>query len=422
MKTPYARFGTTLVNCLLFASCFSYSHFLIASDSQFQDSKLQSEIKSNEDFYYRLTQECHSHDHCEHQIIKNSDNTPNPSSPARRAIEAFHFAIDGEHKHFSSIFEFLKSFANKDQLLKIKNEFDFKAILFRTKIAYNIYKQDPELVEHAKNLAFILPFSHLIELSVSPGFVTLGSYFDWAQSVIAFGGATLSIIMIPGLDPVCLLIVSTYPMKSVYKTINYARKTTEDLVDWLYNKLKIKALKEQYRAEINPINLYQDLEFDNADQIDHLPELKLEFQTDPYAAIRIRSKNKRLLQLVFAKSINANNNNSLWLSSLNLHKDLLKDPVLEETILSSLYYLLPKEIHYALKQMIEKLRKNEIDQLENALYVDKIIFPSNDDVFIEFSNEALIWKAYAYWFNRQGSENRAKKRLSKCQNLLGVLK
>ena len=63
---------------------------------------------------------------------------------------------------------------------------------------------------------------------------------------MTLGTSVLSIVAIPGLDPLCLLIFATYPLAPVHKSINFLRTKTEHTAHRIFQTLSLDKLLDTW--------------------------------------------------------------------------------------------------------------------------------------------------------------------------------
>lgn len=142
----------------------------------------------------------------------------------RQLIDIFHHAIDGEHDHDATWKDKLRALTQLNtwkQWLVGLNPVRIASNSYR---AYHMQKNKAALAEHAMNLALVFPLSHGLEMAAAPVFGLAASAMDLPTSVVATGSSALSIIAIPGLDPLCFLIMAAYPLKPVHGSLTFARR------------------------------------------------------------------------------------------------------------------------------------------------------------------------------------------------------
>lgn len=159
-------------------------------------------------------------------------------------LHDFHAALSsGEHK--DGIKDSLKKLMTIQGLKEWAHAFNIKRT-FRN--AYSYYKENrfnPATKEHIANLVFIFPLSHTAEILFGPIASSISFGVGWPVSVTA-GLATFgTIISIPGLDPVCILILSTYKFKIVQDIITALRKGTVTLAGFIATKTGVVYLYEK---------------------------------------------------------------------------------------------------------------------------------------------------------------------------------
>lgn len=84
----------------------------------------------------------------------------------------------------------------------------------------------PKASNHLANFAFLFPLSHVAEMLSGPLLTGLSVSQGWPAAVTGALGVTGLIISIPGLDPLCLFIFASYPIKIVQKTVTILRKAS----------------------------------------------------------------------------------------------------------------------------------------------------------------------------------------------------
>ena len=150
-----------------------------------------------------------------------------------------HQAIEGKRLHIHSVKDFFKVFGNKEHWIQLLN---FHRIARRTLRAFNMESNKSNFANHAKNLALLFPLSHFIEVMTAPAFVALGTIHEFPSIVVGVGGSLLSIIAIPGLDPLCILLLSAYPLKPIHTSVSFIRNFVEKSIKGVAVTLGLKTL------------------------------------------------------------------------------------------------------------------------------------------------------------------------------------
>lgn len=174
----------------------------------------------------------HEHSHsckgggCSHDHEFNQFKDPEERAIARLA-HVLHEAIEGEHFHLNSLSEFFGAFKHKEQWVRLVKQLNFNKTARRAVRAFNMESDKEHLRDHVKNLSLLFPASHMIEMAASPLFIALGSIGGFPALAVGAGGALLSIIAVPGLDPLCILLLASYPLRRVHRTVNFVREGLE---------------------------------------------------------------------------------------------------------------------------------------------------------------------------------------------------
>lgn len=101
--------------------------------------------------------------------------------------------------------------------------FDLKGFAHGTHRFLNVKLQNPEYRDHALNLAMLLPMSHLTEMAAGPVAVYAAHSMDLSTGIQVAIGMAGGLITLPGLDPLCLLFLSSYKLEPVQKGLTQSR-------------------------------------------------------------------------------------------------------------------------------------------------------------------------------------------------------
>lgn len=172
-------------------------------------------------------------------LAEDKTNTDTEVQAIAQLTHILHQAIEDQHLHIHSVKDFFKAFQSKEQWMQLLN---FHQTTRRTIRAFNMESNKNNLANHAKNLALLFPLSHFIEVMTAPAFIAIGTAYELPSVVIGFGGSLFSIIAVPGLDPLCILLLSAYPLKPVHKSIDFIRQWTEKSIKGTVSTLKLDTL------------------------------------------------------------------------------------------------------------------------------------------------------------------------------------
>lgn len=101
--------------------------------------------------------------------------------------------------------------------------FDLKGFAHGTHRFLNVKLQNPEYRDHALNLAMLLPMSHLTEMTAGPVAVYTANSMELSTGIQVAIGAVGTAITLPGLDPLCLIFLSSYKLEPVQKGLTQSR-------------------------------------------------------------------------------------------------------------------------------------------------------------------------------------------------------
>ncbi|MDE0150879.1 MAG: hypothetical protein OXK80_00060 [Bdellovibrionales bacterium] len=182
----------------------------------------------------------HHNDSCEDCGHQNKINETEDKDVRAivQLIHVLHHAIEGE-EHIHSVKDFLRALRNKEQWAHLVN---FNRIARRANRAFHLASDKDDLKNHAKNITLLWPISHFIEFATAPAFVAIGTIHGWPSIVVGAGGSFLSLIVIPGLDPLCFLLLSTYPLKPVHRSVDFVRRVTENSLRGIITTVKLDVL------------------------------------------------------------------------------------------------------------------------------------------------------------------------------------
>ena len=316
----------------------------------------------------------HEHIAPSHLLHKNEsrNNTDQETIAIARLTHILHHAIESEHGH--SIKEFLQAFKSKEQWMRTLN---FQNIARRTVRAFNMESNKTHLKNHVKNLALLFPISHFIEVLTAPTFMAIGTVHEFPAVVIGLGGSLLSLIAVPGLDPLCILLLLSYPLKPVHRSIDAIRSLSERSLSGLITTLKLDALlSKTYKYEDRLSFIKQSIE--NHQLLD------VELQTsqgEKKLSLFSRTTGSRILSL---KSLWDSTENrfyiqSVWLSSFA-----------PSQIPKGVFNLFPWNARSAVREVLTLLKAPEKRKAyEREFFVDRISISSEQEMEVFFKNRAI---------------------------------
>ena len=306
----------------------------------------------------------HQHHHTSAKnalFTANKANTDRETQAIAQLTHILHQAIEGQHLHIHSIKDFFKIFQSKEQWLKLLN---FHRTTRRTMRAFNMEANKNNLANHAKNLALLFPLSHFIEVMTAPAFIAIGTAYELPSVVIGFGGSLLSIIAVPGLDPLCILLLAAYPLKPIHNSIDFIRQWTEKSIRGTASILKLDTL-------LSKIHTYEDRfrfikkEFEKKKKLSNLFEIEWTALANGHQlSLSDKTNGSKVLSL---KRMQDPETNQFYLESIWISQTA------EPNVLRSILYLLSWNARSAVRELLKiKDSSQKIQSYEREFFVDHI--------------------------------------------------
>lgn len=306
----------------------------------------------------------HSH-HDNQPHHRRTHHQPNSTDTEVQAIarltHILHQAIEGEHLHIHSVKDFLKIFRNKEQWLRLLN---FHKITRRTVRAFNLESDKRGLANHAKNLALLFPLSHFIEVMTAPAFIAVGTIHELPSIVIGFGGSLLSIIAVPGLDPLCILLLSAYPFKPVHRSIDFIRGFVEKGVRSTAAALKLDVLLSKTFTYKDRFHLIKK-EFSEKNKLNRLFDIELtDFEGGGGLSISSKKNGDKMLSL---KRVYDPDTNQFYIASIWISRTA------NPALIRSISNLLSWNARSAVNELLKiKDSRHKMQSYEREFFVDHI--------------------------------------------------
>jgi|GEM_PF-6006711 len=174
------------------------------------------------------------------------------------ALETFHEAVEGDHTHSSGVKALVRSVFKRSTIKKWVQGFNFKEIGINSYRAYKIKSHIPGAREHALNLVFMIPMSHMLEVLSGPIASAVASEFGASPTTVYGLGTLGAILSIPGIDPLCILVFSTYPLKQVQSAVTFLRKGTFNIVKFAGSFLGLTTAWKYLSKTENPFTYLEE--------------------------------------------------------------------------------------------------------------------------------------------------------------------
>lgn len=349
----------------------------------------------------------HNHHHhkdgkcCSSRITPHSTDESPETKLIKDALETFHEAVEGDHSHASGVQDFVRSIFKRSTWKRWVQGFNLREIGINSYRAYKIKTHVPGAREHALNLVFLIPISHMLEMLSGPIASVVASEVG-ASTTTVYGLGTLgAIISIPGLDPLCILIFSTYPLKPAQSTITFLRKGTVNMIKYAGHFLGLMKVWNFLTKTQDPF-IYLEQIFSQASTEES--KFKWHLENSPgnqhtrHLRLAIHAENQTVIEMVFngeediyLEKVIFNVNSSHLMSSLDLSAAL-------------------NPFHWNVREAIKKAFHDAETNHERKFYVE--------DVSMVDGNKHVTFKPHAVpmpkrttfpWFSRVRSS---------CQNLL----
>ena len=308
---------------------------------------------------------------------KSGDITNEEAQAIAQLVRVLHHAIEGEHGH--SIKEFLQAFKNKEQWIRMLN---FQNIALRTTRAFNLESNKAHLKNHVKNLALLFPISHFIEVMTAPTFMAISTVHEFPAVVIGVGSSLLSLIAVPGLDPLCILLLITYPLKPVHRSIDFIRDVGERGLYGIVTTIKLDVLLSKT--------------YSHEDRFQFIKQaLKTNSEFNRLFNIRLHTSKKGTKLSLFDKT---NNNRVLSVKSnwdseesrFYIQSVSLSPSAPKSTLKKSFLNLLPWNARSAVREVIGlQANPQKMESYEREFFVEKVNLSNKNEIEVLFKKGAV---------------------------------
>jgi hypothetical protein len=349
----------------------------------------------------------HDHYHCGGNHTEDSG--------LRRILDVFHLAVDGkEHHHIHSVSDFFRIYGRPSSWKAIGESYNFKEIGIRVGRAYRMFRNQPELWDHSKNLLLIFPLSHAIEVLAAPAFVTVAAG-ELPGEIVASGGAILSIIAIPGLDPLCILLMASYPLPAVHQSVNALRKTIEWSLTHLATMSGLSWAYQSWTEEIDPLaELSKMMLLSSPDE--QLPtaanpqRLSIKDNGTITSMTLLNPSGKEvIMELAFER-----NQGDTYLYQIGFLEPTENAQQLKEG-LQALQPLVPGDLRPGLEELLTALGQGDWSELKHQFYIAEVDNFDPSILRITYQPGALAWPKVRQMANNQSLRRNLATRLQDCQ-------
>jgi len=146
--------------------------------------------------------------------------------------------------------------ASKDGLVQIGQNLKVHETYLKVMRTSRAYNMDESMKNHIYNLGMLIPFSELAEIFAGPMVFSAASGAELPAGVVGFSTAIASTFALPGVDPICFLVIGLYFLEPIQKGVTKVRKTfVKNVLLPIDNKLFKKNLKNKDAHQL-PAKLY----------------------------------------------------------------------------------------------------------------------------------------------------------------------
>ena len=337
-----------------------------------------------------------AHQYSDEYIQKHKDKEVQAIAKLTRIL---HQAIEGQKLHVHSLKDFFKVFRNKEQWVQLLN---FHRTTRRTVRAFNMESSKKNLTNHVKNLALLFPLSHFTEVAAAPTFISIGTVHEFPSVVVGFGSSLLSIVAVPGLDPLCILLIASYPLRPVHRSVDFIRRFAEKSIKGTAAVLKLNTLLSKTHTYEDRFNFIKK-EFERKKKFNRIFDLEWDNLTEGNRlSLSNKADGKKVLSLKRAQD---SETNQFYLESLWISKTATQD-------LRSVLNLLSWNARSAVRELLKiKDDLKKVQSYEREFFVDQIDFQASG---IEVRYKA---KAISLGDKFQFKKVFKRTRLSDCQSV-----
>ena len=301
-----------------------------------------------------------------HKPQSHKNNTDAETRAITQLMSILHHAVSGKHQHVHSVKDFFTAFKNKEQW---KHLLSFRKITLHTARAFNMESNKNQLANHVKNLALLFPLSHFIEVITAPAFVSIGTIHEFPSIVIGLGGSLLSIIAVPGLDPLCILILSAYPLKPVHRSVDAIRSFAEKSVRGIFVTLRLNTLLSKTHTYEDRFHLIKK-EIETKKKLHQLFEIEL--QTLPEGVQLSLSNKKDGSPILVLKRVQDTKTHQFYIQSVWMAQTA------ENAAIRNVLSLLSWNARSAIRELLKiKDSPQKIQSYEREFFVNQITVQDN---------------------------------------------
>ena len=345
--------------------------------------------------------ETHDHSHCCQQNIDFKTAPKTEREAINRALDIFHFAIDGEHEHShhsawetllsafkpSSWVSFTKSLFHKNTWKLVRRNANLVRASNDAYKAYSIESQHSLSKEHAQNLLMVFPISHAIEMISSPVFLYSSQFMDLSTGLVATIGAGLATISLPGVDILCIVIFVSYPLKAVHRSISNIKKPIFDVGRSLKKTYQVlSAFDRRYIYQDGIHSLNHDFSQWIANQT-HYSQSTIAKNQNTLILRIINPDHTNVGELLFTKNNSSTQNDTTYLKSATFNSHSSSDIKIFKGLINSLG--LNWNNQYNLKRAINTLgSESQIKEFSKQFYV-KEAYQTHDFTHFQFEEQSI---------------------------------
>jgi hypothetical protein len=165
-------------------------------------------------------------------------------------IESAKTSFEGPEQEFNNI---------QDRLAAWIKAFDFNHLAIEAHRWTLLQKQkNPKVAEHALNIAFLFPATHVVEMSAGPISAMLNQAIggpEWLSGTMLITGTAISF---PGFDPLFIVAVIAYQNKGFQKFVTNVRVGAFKLTHATWKLSGLASIHSLFFERFNPVEALKD--------------------------------------------------------------------------------------------------------------------------------------------------------------------
>ncbi len=335
-------------------------------------------------------QGCHCHDICDHDEDhgleagfieveeENNDKKHIEHVNTQEHSKDHHNHHPHHHHHHLNNSNFVVVVGSylKDTAKHIKEAVDIKELSWKVRRYVSMNRDASAVIKkHLLNLMFIWPMSESLEVLSAPIVGTLGVEAQLPSYILIPTVGVLSLVALPGICPLCTLLLMVYPLRPVHESITKIRQLLT----------KVLTYKIPYTDRMSFFKTQDRILYLQGDR-DHIVDNKSAFLTVSSSSIEgfiIQDGDiEQILEVIYFYD-----GSDSYISSLRLSSKFQElDPLIRKKIIKELgsnIYSFSKKAGF-----LEKLYKSDENYIKDQFFVEN--FENKEDLYIAFKRTSMF--------------------------------